>query len=50
MEYFGWQFFLFVFGMRALVLLVMGPGNWSSGVDFPLVTAWHWVRRKLFRR
>jgi hypothetical protein len=50
METFGWQFFLFIGGMTAIVLLVMGPGNWSSGMDFPLVKAFRWLRRKLLRR
>ena len=50
METFGWQFFVFIGGMTLLVLVVMGPGNWSSTNEFPTMTAWRWLKRKLKRR
>jgi hypothetical protein len=49
-ETFGWEFFLFIFGFTALVLLVMGPGNWSSTTSFPLATLGRWIVKKLRRR
>jgi hypothetical protein len=50
MDTFGWQFFVFIGGMTLVVLLVMGPGNWSSSNEFPPMTLWRWLRRKLKAR
>lgn len=40
-----WKLMLLAVGLTALVVLVMGPGMWSSSNDPLLLKLWRFIRR-----